>query len=58
MSQYCREFYFNGLSLLGPLMFPKSHKKVIDCEVFGPWWVKDAVGSGEDPDVADQTGST
>lgn len=46
------------MSSLGPLIFSKSHKNVINGEVLAPWWVKDAVGSSEDPLIANQTGST
>lgn len=45
------------MSSLGPVMFSKSHKNVINGEVLAPRRVKHAVGSGEDPLVADQTGS-
>lgn len=43
--------------LLGPVVFAQADQDVRSAEVLVPGWVEDAVGRGEDPLIADQTGS-
>lgn len=44
--------------LLGTRVFSKANDDVIDCEVLVPRGIENAVGSSENPLIADQTGST
>lgn len=39
-------------------MFSNADDEIIDCEVFVPRWVENAVGGSENPFITDQTGST
>lgn len=43
---------------LGTIVFSDADDDIIDCEVFVPRWVENAVGGSENPFITDQTGST